>query len=352
MRFEALTVTAADVAVTVRSAAIRASLVVSIQFQAMAAAMPVPPPLSPDWPLELLLAEVVWSLDFGVDLPLVCPLVFGLSLTCWSDLVSELLSLSPLPRALAVALALSDISEVVVTVTEVALTDRSRAARELQSRTTFSATMAPMATSPLAASADPVVSISLLCSTPRVSVPVTVSAEPLPSLAVTCSWLLSSSPTAGVIAGLSPLVLVPASTSVTIWRRPAASMSTLWPPLSATPFSTSDRTVFAAASLKMLRATAAPTPTASPTSALPDALERSRSLLRLLSVRSPVMLSVTEAPVATTASVRFFTMLSERAPATPTDVESPAPASASASISCSSSRKTWSALGGAGSSTP
>src|SRR5438270_10148161 len=114
---------------------------------------------------------------------------------------------------------------------------------------------------------------------------------------------------------------------------------------------TSDRTWLFVESAKMFEATAAPTPTESPTSALPEAFDRSRSLLRLLIVRSPVDID-TDAPEGTKASVLLLTMLMETAPATPTDVDALAPASASASISCSSRRKIWSAVGEVGRLTP
>src|SRR5580692_1392311 len=63
------------------------------QFTETAAAMLTPPLFSPDSPLDLVLAESVWSLLDG-RLPSVLPAVFGLLLVWSLDCVSLLLPLS------------------------------------------------------------------------------------------------------------------------------------------------------------------------------------------------------------------------------------------------------------------
>src|SRR4051794_25412081 len=100
VRSEAATLTS-PVATTVTSSAIRATLDVTIQLTAIAAAMPVPPPPSPDWLLDFSFADLVCSLDLGMSpASLVLPSLLGLSFSCLLDFSSPDLSPLSLPLAL------------------------------------------------------------------------------------------------------------------------------------------------------------------------------------------------------------------------------------------------------------
>ena len=313
-------------------APIVALLEVVTQLTATAAAIPTPlPPFDspPDLLLDVLFASLTLSFDFG-SVP-VCPDVFGLSAACLFAFVSASSSLLLEPLALAFASALLVSVDAAVIATEDPWTFRSTAAVVVQPRTMTMATSAPMAALLPAASAFAVVfDRSSVCVAVTVTAPLAVRLVPeMPRRAVTELSLSSTSATAGVMA-VPPSV--PASTVVSTVRIPEAVTVIVVPLVSPSPApsSASARTTVG---IRMLSATTAPMPTALPTSALPLAFAVSFSSLTALRVRAPPV-SVTFAPLATTASVWWATMLRASAPAMPTEDDLLAPAYASALMTC------------------
>ena len=349
--------TAADpvVAMTVTPSTIRAMLTATTQLTETAPATPVPPPPLPDSLLALPLAPS------APLLPLVPPeelgrspvpvfLVLGLSpLTCSLALVSPLLvSLSPLPLALA-----TDVVSLVIvlearTSTEAAVMFRAISARVCQPTATLIPMSMPTAVSLPAASALPSVEIRLTWVAATATAPETVEVTPAPAVpmrAMTWSSLLITRATTGVTA-VPPAV--PPSARVSMSRNPLATTLRSVPPVSVAPSATSARTVDGTSTWI---ATEAPTPVALPTSALPLALAKSRSLLRAEIVVAAVA-KVAEEPASRTASVVFVTTLRARAPAMPTSSALLAPARAVAEISCSKRRNSWSVAGVVGKASP
>ena len=341
----ALTFTSPAVAWTTRLLPIVAVLVVTTQLRAMAAATPVPPPLSPDWLEEEELAESVLSLDLG-SVPVPVPLVLELEPLTWLlDFVSALESLSEEPLALARALAELSISDSAATSTDNPVTLRCRSAVVCQPITTLRAMSTPTATFLLAASADPSVSILATWAAAILTAPVAVRAvAEVPIRAVAWSSLTMTTAAAGVMA-VPPAV--PASSEVATCRKAVEVTVTSWPPVTGVPSSISARVVVG---IRTLSAKAAPTPVAEPTSALPLADAASYSLARALTVMSPVP-AATDVAV-TMASVVVLTRFIANAPAIPTSPALLAPATPMAEISCSSSRKSCPSVGVAGNATP
>ncbi|GAB3043223.1 hypothetical protein GCM10027052_26720 [Parafrigoribacterium mesophilum] len=184
------------------------------------------------------------------------------------------------------------------------------------------------------------------CVAVTVTAPLPVYPVPeVPSRAMTTSSTLTTRATTGVIA-VPPAV--PPSAVVTSSRKPNASTLSEDPPVSAAPSSAPARTALPSMTC---RATDAPMPVADPTSALPEAFARSRSLLCAEIVTAPPV-RVAEAPGCSSASVVLCRMLMARAPAMPTLVDLLAPARAVAVTSCSHSRNSWSAAGAAGKWSP
>ena len=320
--------------------------VVATQFRLIDAATPTPPFLSlPAWLDDSSPAlPVPLSLSLAVGSVPALPLVFGL-LSTWPCFLSSALSpLSSAPLAVAFAWASLAVADSAVMSTDAPVTSRPTSASVFQSMMMLSAMLAPIAVLP-AASAFASVEKSASWLACTVIAPVAVSPLPeLPSRAVTWSPLSRSSATLGA-TDVSPCA--PPSAFVSTSRERSASTVTLAPPVSTEVFSTSARVL---ESSRMFSATAAPTPTLSASSTFEVASEVSSSRLCALSVTSAVE-AVTCAPVPTSASVVVVTMFSATAPAIPV-LALPAPASAIASISCSETRKSWSAEGEAGRSTP
>ena len=266
----------------------------------------------------------------------------GVCLT-WSFACLSASELPELPEAPADALIALATWDALVTETEPPDALRSRVA-PVVGRTTATPIAAPTATLSPPALASAFVTRSEVKLASRTIAPVTVSGVPLvPRRAVVVVGAIVSA-----TAGLTETPPAePALVSVMTVSLAVARIVTSLPPVRTTPSSTSARVRLVS---RMFSATEAPTPTLPASDCLAPACAMSTRLAWATIETSPVP-AATDAPVGTVARVSTSGRFSANEPATPM-LDLPAPDSAWAANSCSTRRKSWSAVGEVGSAVP
>ena len=263
VEFVARTMTAPEVPVTVRPAAIEAAFFSITTFTAIEAATPTPEFPEPDWLVEAALPWSVPSLAFGSSPPS-RPLVEedddGVFLTWSFACLSASLSEGPpesspdAPALVEIALAMADVA---VIDAESPVTLRSSDA-VVVGRTMATPIAAPTATSPPPAWASDVVRSRDANRASMTTAPLAARAVPLvPSRALVVVIAIVRA-TAGLTATppSEPALVVVSTVSLAVARIVTSS-----PPVTTTPSATSARVTLVA---RMLSATAAPTPTSPP----------------------------------------------------------------------------------------